>query len=102
MKRFIALAACAGALVATAPAFAQDTAVASGYIQGGPRYATPGYASSPFGILTLPFQIAAAPFEMLVPANGAVGAASGPFVLANPGCGVWHDWNGRYTSICGL
>jgi hypothetical protein len=102
MKRFIALAACAGALVAAAPAFAQDTAVAPGYIQGGPGYASPGFASGPLGILTLPFQIAAAPFQMFVPANGAVGPTSGALVPVSPGCGVWHDWNGRYTALCGL
>jgi hypothetical protein len=102
MKRLIVLAACAGALLAAAPAFAQDTAVPPGYVQGGPGYATPGYSSGPFGILAMPFQIAAAPFQMLVPANGAVGPTSSPLVPANPDCGVWHDWNGRYTSVCGL
>jgi len=97
MKRFIALAACAGALVVAAPAFAQDTAVAPGYIAGSPQY-----AGGPFGILAMPFQIAAAPFQMLVPANGALGPTSSSLVPANPDCGVWHDWNGRYTSVCGL
>jgi hypothetical protein len=96
MKRFIALAACAGALFVAAPAFAQDTAVQPGYIQSSP------FAGGPLGILAMPFQVAAAPFEMFVPANGAVGPTGGALVPANPDCGVWHDWNGRYTSICGL
>jgi hypothetical protein len=105
MKTLIALAVGAGALgvvAAASPAFAQDTAVPPGYIQGSPGYATPGYASGPFGILALPFQIAAAPFEMLVPANGAIGPTNGTLVPASPDCGVWHDWNGRYTALCGL
>jgi hypothetical protein len=104
MKTLIALAVGASALgvvVAASPAFAQDTAVPPGYIQGSPGYATPGYAS-PLGILTLPFQVAAAPFQMFVPANGALGPTSGELVPANPNCGVWHDWNGRYTSVCGM
>jgi hypothetical protein len=100
MKRLIALAAGVGALgvVAASPALAQDTAVAPGYIQG----PTTGFASGPLGILAMPFQIAAAPFEMFVPANGAIGPTNSPLVPANPDCGVWHDWNGRYTSVCGL
>jgi hypothetical protein len=103
MKTLIALAVGATALGvgAASPAFAQDTAVAPGYIEGSPGYAAPGYAS-PLGILTLPFQIAAAPFQMFVPANGALGPTSGELVPANPNCGVWHDWNGRYTSVCGM
>lgn len=104
MRRLIALAVGAGALgaIAASPAFAQDTAVPSGYIQGGPAYTSPGFASGPLGILALPFQVAAAPFQMFVPANGALGPTSSALVPANPGCGVWHDWNGRYTSVCGL
>jgi hypothetical protein len=101
MKTLIALAVGAGALgvvAAASPAFAQDTAVAPGYIQS----PAPGFASGPLGILAMPFQIAAAPFEMLVPANGAIGPTNSPLVPVNPGCGVWHDWNGRYTSVCGL
>jgi hypothetical protein len=39
---------------------------------------------------------------MLVPANGAIGPTSGALVPANLDCGVWHDWNGRYTALCGL
>jgi hypothetical protein len=99
MKALIALAVGASALgvvVAASPAFAQDTAVAPGYIQGSPGPA------GPLGILTLPFQVAAAPFQMFVPANGALGPTSGELVPANPNCGVWHDWNGRYTSVCGM
>jgi hypothetical protein len=104
MRTLIALAVSAAALgvVAASPAFAQDTAVPPGYISGSPGYATPGYVSGPLGILALPFQIAAAPFQMLQPANGAIGPTSGAFVPVNPGCGVWHDWNGRYTAVCGL
>jgi hypothetical protein len=102
MKRFIALIAGAGALVAVAPAFAQDTAVPPGYIQGPPAYVSPGYANGPFGILALPFQVAAAPFQMFQPANGALGPTSSALVPVNPDCGVWHDWNGRYTAMCGL
>jgi len=102
MNRFIALIAGAGALVAVAPAFAQDTAAAPGYIQGPPAYVSPGYANGPFGILALPFQIAAAPFQMFQPANGALGPTSSALVPVNPDCGVWHDWNGRYTAMCGL
>jgi hypothetical protein len=105
MKTLIALAVGAGALgvvAVAAPVFAQDTAVPPGYIQASPGYATPGYVSGPLGILALPFQIAAAPFEMLVPAYGAIGPTSGALVPANLDCGVWHDWNGRYTALCGL
>ena len=105
MKKLIALAAGMGALgivAAASPAFAQDTAVPPGYITGQPGYAAPGFASGPLGILTMPFQIAAAPFQMFVPANGAIGPTSSPLVPANPNCGVWHDWNGRYTATCGL
>jgi|SRR5271163_3284483 len=105
MKTLIALAVGASALgvvVAASPAFAQDTAVPPGYISGSPGYATSGWGSGPLGILTMPFQIAAAPFQWFVPANGAVGPTTGALVPANPDCGVWHDWNGRYTSVCGL
>jgi hypothetical protein len=125
MKGFVALIV-AGVLISAAPAFAQDTAVAPGYVAPGyvgPGYVAPGYVTStlgyattnsgyvaspgfvsgPFGLLALPFQIAALPFQMLVPANGAVVATTGTaLVPANPDCGVWHDWNGRYTSMCGL
>jgi hypothetical protein len=94
MKRLIALAVGAGALgvvAAASPVFAQDTAVDNnGYITG-----SPSYASGPLGIL-------AAPFQMFQPANGALGPTSGALVPVNPGCGVWHDWNGRYTAMCGL
>ena len=41
MNRFIALIAGAGALVAVAPAFAQETAVAPGYNQGPPANFSP-------------------------------------------------------------
>ena len=104
MKTLIALAAGALAVAAVAsPAFAQDTAVAPGYVAGTPAYVTPGYVSGPLGILALPFQIAAAPFQMFVPANGAITPTAGtPLVPANPNCGVWHDWNGRYTSMCNM
>jgi hypothetical protein len=97
MKTLIALAAGALAVAAVAsPAFAQDTAVAPGYV-------APGFISGPLGILALPFQIAAAPFQMFVPANGAITPTAGtPLVPANPNCGVWHDWNGRYTSMCAM
>jgi hypothetical protein len=101
MKRLIALAAGAGALgvvAAASPVLAQDTAVDNnGYITG-----SPSYASGPLGILALPFQVVAAPFQMFQPANGALGPTSGALVPVNPGCGVWHDWNGRYTAMCGL
>jgi hypothetical protein len=38
------------------------------------------------------------------------GAVTAPVTMAtgggwgqpNPGCGVYHDFNGRYTSVCGL
>jgi hypothetical protein len=116
MKTLIALAAGVGALglvAAASPAFAQDTAVPPGYVTGSPGYvapgyaapgyATPGFGSGPFGILALPFQIAAAPFQMFQPANGAIAPSPGtPLVPVNPSCGVWHDWNGRYTATCGL
>ena len=101
MKRLIALAVGAGALgvvAAASPVFAQDTAVNNnGYITS-----SPWYASGPLGILALPFQVVAAPFQMFQPANGALGPTSGALVPVNPGCGVWHDWNGRYTAMCGL
>jgi hypothetical protein len=102
MKSLIALAVGAFGVVAASPAFAQDTAVPPGYIQGGPAYTGSSFASGPFGILALPFQVAAAPFQMFVPANGALGPTNSTLVPANPDCGVWHDWNGRYTSVCGL
>jgi hypothetical protein len=119
MKALIPLVLATGALIAV-PAFAQDTAVPPGYVAPGyapgyvttsPGYVTspayvvgnPGYASGPLGIRALPFQIAALPFQAFVPANGAlVGPTSTAVVPANPDCGVWHDWNGRYTSMCGL
>jgi hypothetical protein len=37
-----------------------------------------------------------------------VGVVTSPFAMAggwaqpNPTCGLYHDFNGRYTSICGL
>jgi hypothetical protein len=34
------------------------------------------------------------------------GAIASPFTMVtgqpSPGCGLYHDFNGRYTSICGL
>ena len=99
MKKLIALAAGMGALgvvAAASPAFADDTAVDNnGYIAASPSY-------GPLGILAMPFQIVAAPFQMFQPANGALGPTSGALVPVSPGCGVWHDWNGRYTAMCGL
>jgi hypothetical protein len=100
MKKLIALAVGAGALgvaAAASPALADDTAVPPGYIAG-----SPSYASGPMDIIAMPFRVVAAPFQMFQPANGAVGWTSGALVPVNPGCGVWHDWNGRYTSICGM
>jgi hypothetical protein len=100
MKRLIALAAGVGALgvaAAASPAFADDTAVPPGYVTG-----SPAYVSGPMDIIAMPFRIAAAPFQMFQPANGALGPTSGALVPVSPGCGVWHDWNGRYTAICGM
>ena len=37
-----------------------------------------------------------------------VGAVTAPFAMAtgwsepNPSCGLYHDFNGRYTAVCGL
>ena len=99
MKRLIALAAGAGALgvvAAASPAFATDTAVDNGgYISGSPTF-------GPMDIVGMPFRVIAAPFQMFQPANGALGPTTGELVPVNPGCGVWHDWNGRYTAMCGL
>ena len=101
MKRLIVLAAGAGALglvAAASPAVADDTAVDNnGYIAGSPTY-----AGGPMDIVAMPFRIVAAPFQMFQPANGALGPTSGALVPVNPGCGVWHDWNGRYTALCGM
>ena len=92
MKGFIALLVATGALVVAAPAFAQDTAVPPGYVAPGyaPGYVapgnTPGYATtSPGYVTTTPF-------------GGYVTTTAG---LAKPDCRVVHDWNGRYTSVCG-
>jgi hypothetical protein len=100
MNRLIALAAGVGAIgviAATSPAFADDTAVSPGYIAGSPTY-----AAGPMDILAMPFRIVATPFQMFQPANGALGPTAGQLVPVNPGCGVWHDWNGRYTAMCGM
>jgi hypothetical protein len=100
MKTLIALAAgaCAlGVVAAASPAFATDTAVDNGgYIAGSPAY------GGPMGIIAMPFRVVAAPFQMFQPANGALGPTEGALVPVNPGCGVWHDFNGRYTAMCGL
>ena len=50
----------------------------------------------------MPFRAVAAPFQMFQPANGALGPTAGALVPVNPGCGVWHDFNGRYTAVCGM
>jgi len=40
------------------------------------------------------------------PLFGAVTApvamATGGWTQANPSCGLYHDFNGRYTALCGL
>jgi len=100
MKRLIALVVGAGAfgVVAVAsPAFATDTAVDNG------GYASsPTYIGGPMDIIAMPFRVVAAPFQMFQPANGALGPTAGALVPVNPGCGVWHDFNGRYTAVCGM
>jgi hypothetical protein len=60
--------------------------VAPGYVDPGyaPGYVAPGYATtSPGYVITTP---------------PAVTTTAG---LARPNCSVVHDWNGRYTSVCG-
>ena len=42
---------------------------------------------------------ASAPQASLPPADNSLDRATSP--LPNFGCGVWHDWNGRYTAYCG-
>jgi hypothetical protein len=43
-----------------------------------------------FGLVTAPFTIA----------TGGWGAPA-PAVYGQPGCYLYHDFNGRYTSVCG-
>jgi hypothetical protein len=98
MKKLIALVVGAGALGAVAaasPAFATDT-------YNGGYASSPTYIGGPMDIIAMPFRVVAAPFQMFQPANGALGPTEGALVPVNPGCGVWHDFNGRYTAMCGL
>jgi hypothetical protein len=78
-----------------------------GYVTTQPgicRY--PRLVSGPLGILALPLQVAAQiatlPFRVLVSANGTLAPTATALVPANPEVGVVYDWNGRYTSVCGL
>jgi hypothetical protein len=58
--------------------------------------ATRGWNNGPpiigplFGLVTAPFTMA----------TGGWGAP-GPVVYGQPGCYLYHDFNGRYTSVCG-
>ena len=49
---------------------------------------------------------AMAAFRSLGPLFGVVmspvSMATGGWVQPNPTCGLYHDFNGRYTSLCGL
>jgi hypothetical protein len=92
------------AFIAGAPAFAQATSPGApagnapvtaeeygyGYGQPGP-FAPVGAFASGFGALG----------AGVVAAPGAV--MGGPAYAMQPrGCGVIHDFNGRYTAVCGL
>lgn len=107
-RAYLALLSGAALCLAAAPALAQTypayPAPAYGY---GYNYGyTQGYTYGP-PVMGPIGQIAAAPF---VVAGGLAGAATAPVaaiagapmaVAPAPRCGVWHDFNGRYTSVCG-
>jgi hypothetical protein len=56
---------------------------------GNPNYS--GWNNGPPIIGPL-FSVVTAPFAM----------ATGGWGQPNPACGLYHDFNGRYTSVCGL
>ena len=43
---------------------------------------------------------AAAPPPASQSPDNSLDRATSPW--SNPDCGLWHDWNGRYTAMCGL
>ena len=91
------LAAAASLTLVATPGLAQtfngfynnDSAVTSGYAP----YEAGGYRANNgvpvfgplFGVLTAPFSV-----------------ANGGWAQPNPGCHVDRDFNGRYTSVCGM
>ena len=65
--------------------------------------ATASLAQSPVGAAdgassTLSTPVAAAPPSQST--DNSLGQATSP--RPNSECGIWHDWNGRYTVMCGL
>jgi len=105
-RAYLALLSGAALCLIAAPALAQTypayPAPAYGYTYNYEPYYT--YGPPVMGPIA---QIAAAPF---VVAGGIATAATAPVaaitgapmaVAPAPRCGVWHDFNGRNTAVCG-
>ena len=88
---------------AGAPGYGYNGAPAYGYGYGYPY----GYGYAPGYVAPLgPVGAAAAGVFGAAATIGAatVGAPVVPapvVTAAHPRCAVWHDWNGRYTALCG-
>jgi len=74
----------------------QDPAVTRGYAPyeapGAPGYYGVPVIGPVFGVLTAPFAVATGGWAQPGPSGG----------WAQPGCYVDRDFNGRYTSMCGM